>query len=310
MPSRKPILVTGAHRSGTTWVGRMIATSPSVVYIHEPFSLHRDTRGWNTQFDYWFTYVCEQNNNDYYQYIKDTIEFRYSLMEKLKRDQRPEYIVSQLKKRVLFNWYRLSGSRPLLKDPIALFSADWLFSKFNFNVVVMIRHPAAFVASIKEKDWTHPFSHFTNQPALMREHLQPFEKKIIEFTKDKKDIVDQASLLWNLTHYMILKYKKAHPDWIYARHEDLSQNPVNGFRCLFEKLGLKFSEQMEEVVKKYSMGLGAMPTMDSRDEFPGLNRDSLENIYTWKKRLTISEIERIKSQVGELSKEFYSEDEW
>ena len=38
----RPILVTGAHRSGTTWVGKMLALAPGVAYVHEPFNpLHR-----------------------------------------------------------------------------------------------------------------------------------------------------------------------------------------------------------------------------------------------------------------------------
>ncbi len=31
-----PILVTGTHRSGTTWVGKMLAAGPSTAYISEP----------------------------------------------------------------------------------------------------------------------------------------------------------------------------------------------------------------------------------------------------------------------------------
>ena len=38
MSSGRPILVTGAHRSGTTWVGKMLALAPGVGYVHEPFS--------------------------------------------------------------------------------------------------------------------------------------------------------------------------------------------------------------------------------------------------------------------------------
>ena len=33
------VLVTGAHRSGTTWVGRTLAHHPSCVYVHEPFNV-------------------------------------------------------------------------------------------------------------------------------------------------------------------------------------------------------------------------------------------------------------------------------
>jgi hypothetical protein len=33
------VLVTGAHRSGTTGVGRTLAHHPSLVYVHEPFNV-------------------------------------------------------------------------------------------------------------------------------------------------------------------------------------------------------------------------------------------------------------------------------
>jgi hypothetical protein len=31
-----PILVTGAHGSGTTWVGKLLALAPGTGYAHEP----------------------------------------------------------------------------------------------------------------------------------------------------------------------------------------------------------------------------------------------------------------------------------
>ena len=37
-----PILVTGSHRSGTTWVGKMLAADSDTAYISEPLNvLHR-----------------------------------------------------------------------------------------------------------------------------------------------------------------------------------------------------------------------------------------------------------------------------
>ena len=31
------VLVTGSHRSGTTWVGKILAEAPETCYLHEPF---------------------------------------------------------------------------------------------------------------------------------------------------------------------------------------------------------------------------------------------------------------------------------
>ncbi len=63
------------------------------------------------------------------------------------------------------------GATPLVKDPIALFSAEWLAATFDMRVLVMIRHPAAFAASIRRRGWRHRFADFLEQPLLMRDLL-------------------------------------------------------------------------------------------------------------------------------------------
>lgn len=309
MKSPNPILVTGSHRSGSTWVGHMLAMSPSVRYIHEPFNIHHDTRFRQAQFDYWFTYVNDQNEADYYKPIKNTIEFRYDFINSLKSSRCPEDYAGLAKKYAQSHWYRWSRVRPLLKDPIALFSAEWLSSRFNMDTVVLIRHPNAFAGSLKAKNWTHPFSHFLKQPLLMNEHLQPFKEEIEEFANNEKDIIDQAALLWNLIHYMILKYRQDNPNWIYVRHEDLSKDPVTSFSSLFENLKLDFSDHVAKSIESYSF-TQASANIQPKHKLHDLNRDSLANIYTWKQRLTSSEIKRLKSKVQKISQEFYSDDEW
>ena len=136
----------------------------------------------------------------------------------------------------------MSNVRPLIKDPIAIMSADWIASKFNMDVLVLIRHPAAFAGSLKKTNWFFPFSHFLKQPSLMNSHLYPFEAEIRTFAKKKQDIIEQAVLLWKIIHYMILKYRAEHRDWIFIQHEDLSQDPLHYFRILFGRLNLEFSQ--------------------------------------------------------------------
>ena len=73
---------------------------------------------------------------------------------------------------------------------MAFFSAEWLADRFDMNVVIVIRHPAAFVSSVKKLNWHHPMSHFLEQPALMREHLYPFEEQIRELASREHDLID------------------------------------------------------------------------------------------------------------------------
>ena len=165
-----PILITGAHRSGTTWVGKMIANSPSIQYIHEPFNI--DYSPYKVKPNYWFQYVTQENEGLLYEQIKQLVMPKTSPNKNKSIKQRFNFLKSSPQKQ-----------RVLIKDPIAIFSVEWLAERFNMDVVIMIRHPAAFVDSIRERNWTHDFNHFLKQPLLLVKHLSPFKEEIIEFTK-------------------------------------------------------------------------------------------------------------------------------
>ena len=52
---KEPILITGSHRSGTTWVGNIIRNLPRIYYLHEPLTPNSITRGlFNTEI--WYKY--------------------------------------------------------------------------------------------------------------------------------------------------------------------------------------------------------------------------------------------------------------
>lgn len=308
MISKKPILVTGSHRSGTTWVGRVIDKSPSVGYIHEPLNLNNHPGICGAKFDYWFPYISKKNESTFYEHIKKTINFKYNLIGEITSIMRPLDLVQLAKDFSSFFLYRFSNIRPLIKDPIAVFSAEWLASKFDMDVVILIRHPAAFASSLKRLNWTHPFSHFLKQPLLMEDHLYPFESEIREYAEKEHDIIDQAILLWKIIHHMIIKYKKKHKDWIFIRHEELSRAPLQGFRYIFKKLNVEFSRDIREFIKEYSFSKNPSEAPTKRTDFIKLN--SRLNIWNWKRRLKKSEIEYIRTHVEDFSRVFYSDEDW
>jgi Sulfotransferase family len=307
MTDTKPILVTGSHRSGTTWVGKMIAASPAVGYIHEPFNLTHRPGICTAKFPYWFTYVIEENEKAYYVPLKNTLAFRFNIAAELPAIHSLRHVGRMAKNYTNFTRYRLRHATPLVKDPIALFSAEWLAKRFDMNVIVLIRHPAAFASSIRRLNWRHNFSHFLNQPRLMRDHLAPFEAEIREFAEHEHDILDQATLLWKIIHYMILKYQDAHKDWLFLRHEDMSADPLYYFEYIFKKFNLDFSDHVKQVIQEYTSG--SNPTEAQKDHV-FTKRDSKANIKSWKKKFTDAEITQLRAGVEDISKRFYSDSEW
>lgn len=307
MTYRKPILVTGSHRSGSTWVGKVISASPSVIYIHEPFNLSHEPGLCTAKFDYWFTYISDENQHLYYDQLKKTMLLKYSVIEGMKEIRSLNDAKTISKNYARFFLYRHRNARPLIKDPIAFFSAEWLSKTFDMNVLILIRHPAAFASSLKRLNWTHPFSHFLQQPLLMKDYLYPFEEEIKKFAEKEHDIIDQSILLWKIVHYLIIKYKDAHKDWIFLRHEDISMNPAIVFQDVFEKLDLEFTESVRMYIQESSNF--SNPSEAPKDG-SSLKRDSRSNIWNWKSRLTESEIERIRNGVKDISIEFYSDNDW
>lgn len=304
-----PILITGPHRSGSTWVGRTLALDPDIGYLHEPFrpDLHGDLAG--PRIRYWNRYITEENEEKYVERFSRTLRFDYNLSAELRAVGSSKDVLRMGRDIARFAYHRLRGARPLVKDPGAFFSAEWLAQRFDMAVVVLIRHPAAFAGSLKRMNWTYDgFEHFLKQPLFLRDHLAPFEDEIRAFAHEKRDVVDQAILLWRIFIHLTNTFKERHPNWIFARHEDLSRRPVEAFRTLYRQLDLNFTSKIEETIRERTR------PNNPRDAPDGIahqmERDSRANIWTWKDRLTDEEIKRIRTKLSEVARPHYEETDW
>lgn len=304
--SKRPILVTGSHRSGTTWVGQVLARAAGVGYVFEPFNPRVGLSASGGAFDIWYQYVCEENGSDYRSALDALMGFRYPLAENLSRVRSVREGAKTVRDQFAFLRYRLGGYRPLLKDPIAFFSAEWLARVCGMDVVIMIRHPAAFCSSIKLRQWQFDFNNFLRQPLLMERYLSVFRSEIEQYAKRPPDMVDQAILLWNCIYHTVREYKAEHPDWLFVRHEDLSRDPVDGFRRLFRVLGLNFSDRVLEYVR-YTSAEGNPVEPPDMNQFV---RDSKRLVRDWVNRLTADEILHIRRRTAGVSEFFYSEQDW
>jgi hypothetical protein len=140
----------------------------------------------------------------------------------------------------------------------------------------------------------------------MRDFLEPYREKMEAAKND--DIIGQASLLWNLIYGAVHTTLQRRPDLIAVRHEDLARDPVNGFRNLYDSLGLDFTKRVEKTILTSSSAEN--PSEPSRKNIYSVKLDSRANIDNWKKRLAEDEIKRIREVTGEVSQLFYPEVGW
>lgn len=309
MSRLSPILVTGSHRSGTTWVGRLLCASGEAGYIQEPFNVDR-VPGWAAgRISQWFQYICSDNEDAFQPLMDQILAFQYPVRRQLSMARN-----LHLAGRLAIDWQqslysRLRHARPLLKDPIAIFSAEWLADRFGAQPVVLIRHPAAFVSSIKRLGWAFDFSNWAQQPLLIRDHLGLYDEQIRAHAHSRRDIIDQAILMWNVIYHIVGGYRDRWPDWLFVRHEDLARKPIATFQALYQALGLRWGPRVETTVGRFS--LDARLTNEVPPNKPGtIRRDSKSTVLTWHSRLSPGEIERVRSGVEAVASQFYSEDDW
>lgn len=306
MSELTPILVTGTHRSGTTWVGKMLAADALTAYISEPLNvLHRPGvfRGTVNQ---WYQYVCEDNGNDYLPAFEDLLEFDYHLWDEIRSLRSRKDFLRMGRDFLIFYNGLMRGQRVLLKDPFAVFSTPWFAKHLKCKVVITVRHPAAFASSLKRLNWLFDFRDLLDQPLLMRDHLEPYREEMGSI--QAQDVIGQAALLWKLIYHSVHATRASNPGFILVRHEDLSRDPLSGYRDLYQWLDLEFTPRVEKTI--LSSSSSENPAELSRKKVHGFKLDSRANVDIWKKRLSNDEISRIRNITGETSALYYSEAEW
>jgi hypothetical protein len=267
----------------------MLSIPLRVGYIHEPFNPERKTVC-GDRFDKWFTYLGPADTGGREEYeacLWRALQFHYDPLPRAREESLWDICAAAYHvARSVAN--RAIASRSLMKDPIALLSAEWLYETFDMDVVVMVRHPAAFAGSLKAKDWTFPFEDFLTQTELMQTHFAPYREGIRAMHNRKSTIVEQAALLWRCLYSVVANYRKRYPSWEVVMYEDLVSNPASHYQCLYRKLGLRWTPRIRRKI-------------EGRTE---------ANIKKWKRRLCRDEIQYLKQETSEVWSEFYSGEDW
>ncbi len=303
---RSPLLVTGAHRTGTTWVGRMLTASGEAAYISEPLNVHHRPGVCRAPVRHWYTYLCAETEAEYLPALRETLAFRYHLLLELRALRTPRDLARMGRDALTFLRGRLFGLRPLLKDPFAVFSIPWFVERLGCRVVVTVRHPAAFASSLKRLNWPFDMRDLLAQPALMRDHLEPFRCEME--TTDPNDVIGQSALLWRMIYRAVDTFRRNAPDLRVVRHEDLAREPLAGFRALYEHLGLTFNARARRVIEAATRATN--PAEAPPESAYAVRLNSRAVVEAWRRRLSAGEITRLRRLTEDVASLYYSESDW
>ncbi len=257
----------------------------------------------------WYQYVCEQNEGAYVGFIDAVVNNRYGFLGGLQRARTPrkyaqacKYAVRSMSRRVFRR-----DSPLLLIEPLGLLSAEWFFHRYGMKMLVLIRHPASFVSSIKRLGWNFKFADLRDQPLLMQRYLSRFENDLNQRPADE-DIVGQGILAWRILYSVVSQYSATHADWDFVRQEDLALDPLVQFEALYRRLGLSYTRRAEHVIRRATDPSNPVDVPIS--EHHQIARDSRQTATIWRRRLVQDEIDRIRAAVEDVSHEWYADEDW
>jgi hypothetical protein len=316
---RTPILLTGMHRSGGSWVAKMIEGGGGVVHVNEPFN-RRHPPGLTPGILHVppplaYQHVGPHNEAAHLDGFRNMCDLRYDLVAELRTNHGVYDLAKAAKYLTAFTYGRARGMRTLIDDPYMVFAAEWLADRLDCRVVMLVRHPAGIVSSLKRigGGWADNLPDIAAQPELVDRYLSDHAADLERAANEPLDPVGHGALLWLLIHSAIAQQLDRHPKFVLVRYEDLAMNPEDGFRDLYGRLDLPYTVRAEKTVREGSMagpagrhnpwgrvGLG-------RTAFQPM--DSKANAWAWRGRLSPGEAAGIIAATRPVSERFYAADE-
>lgn len=306
MTDRAPILVTGTHRSGTTWMGRMLDLSPTTHYVHEPFA-PMNHRSWLSERPVErYLHQSPHRPSPFDRDLERIVALRPPALALLRRSRGPRDVLRAIEQVVTARRARMRDGRAIIKDPFALLLAEWIHARTDAEVVVCVRHPAAFVSSVKRLEWRLDERWLLVQDELMSEELRAWAPALRR--AGELDTVDHACLVWRVLNSVVIRLEQDHPEWTVTRYEDLALRPVVGFRHVFEHHGLAWSTAIADEIGR--LNSAANPTEVPVRERASVVRDSRGAVWTWRDRLTEGEIDRVHRTTSDVASHWYGDAKW
>lgn len=306
------LLVTGVPRSGTTFLGRVIAFSPLVNYLWEPFN-QKYRKGIPDYYPYIGHSSSFYKKQIYKKIINDTIKYK-NLNSVININKNDNFAIKLFKfvginknffryklcqiKNYLFDYKIL-----LIKDPIAIFLTEYLIKEFDFKVIVSIRHPAAVYDSRKKLNWIFNYNWWERQKDFNKDILKEHKYYHLNF---KNNLIINSSVHWLICYSYIDKLVQQYKENILiVRHEDLSNKPIEEYRYIYKWLSLEFDDKISHKINKITKGNKIEKTSSNLAKLE--SRNSQKVIFKWKESLTIDELKAIENITYKISKKYYKD---
>lgn len=258
---RKSILIAGTARSGTTWLGDLIASQIPSRILFEPFNPDL---------------VPEYRNFNYFQYMRpgtENPEFHAFARKVFTGEIRNRWIDRQNE--------RIHSEYRIIKEIRINLALKWLHDNFpEAPILFLLRHPCAVTASRMELNWAtdRDIEPFLSQPDLVEDHLAPY----MEIIKHAKTDEEKHAVIWCVSNLVPLRQFQPNEIRI-VYYERLCIQPEIELPAVFASIGQSYRDTERDAVNR--------PSQTARPSSAVV--DGTDKISAWRRKLSDKQIENI-----------------
>jgi hypothetical protein len=310
------LLITGLHRSGTTWVGKLIEASGQFPVVHEPFNPHHGLRGltdWYSQYHKNAASAKEKGENDF---IDQSIDSLLDGSARWTRDHISKFWGRRLARRLFGSGvernyrvvFRHNPNPSLcLKDPFALFLSERIIERRNAKIVGLIRHPAALYRSMNRMSWSPNVRSLLGNPELVA--LLELESGVRFASGLLGDRVDALTSFWVAGALYLRHVQRKYPDNVLLlTHESLSSGEPECLEQLAGFSGIEDPKAFDSMYREYNESISGSVVAPKPGVIHEFRRDGKSLANAWKRDLDLDISRRISSLAGQVLKGFYPDD--
>ena len=225
------VVVAGVARSGTTWLGEVLAACGPARMMFEPFHARR---------------VTAYRHFEYLQYLRpesdgpELLSFADEVLRGRVRD--PGWIDK--------NAEHLNPRMRVVKDVRICMFLRWLSDRFpDVPMIYIVRHPCAVVGSCMQLGWTMEYDlrSVLSQPELIEDHLE----SRVEWLRGLRDPLEQIAAAWCIQNLVALRQLRGSRVPV-VFYEDMVRDPERVLPGVYDAARLEFDPAVLDVVGRHS----------------------------------------------------------
>jgi len=299
--TEKKILLVSLPRSGSSWIATILANAENSYLVYEPDNIKVTLRAiFLKKYIKVYPFLkADDKEKKYYKlfnFVFNDLKYPKNICREFLHIN-GQKVLRRLTGKRSVQLFRYSEGNPKIKIVKSVhcgLALEFLMGNFEFQPVILLRHPASLARSFLSMDLIEAGEDFSTYKGLFEDFgLDQNDTGLKNIKSSLNRIGFKIGLFYSYFSRMIEKY----PGIILIRHEDFLDDPENAFAELYAKLGLNWSTRVTDFIH----------STDNHGTGFQINRERAKEKDKWRGYFSESQLDEIKTGYRVLSPELYKD---